>query len=363
MNDDTSLVIVTGELVADGPETPRRYADDLGRAGVVADRLSHEDAFRLYHIEKSENTITAQRQGLHLFSTYLASAGVARPADDLFYDAEAWHGMSEGLVKGFRTWLVNAGYRIGSINHRLAIVRQYCTLAHDAGAIPDEKYDLIMTVKGFSAKAGINVDRERKREGKPTTLTTKKALPALVLTGQAQQLKTETTHPAKPFTRKHDKQLEARDALLMGLLIEHAFRVSEVVALNIEDFDLRKGTVTIYRSKTNDTQEHKLFKHSYLAAERFIRQLERKSGPLFLGYEDKRITRQGIFDRVRQLGEQVGIENLSPHDLRHYWTFDAMQNGTPLNHIQTGGNWTTTAMVLRYAKRAGIANEGVIITE
>jgi hypothetical protein len=93
----------------------------------------------------------------------------------LFYDAEAWRGMSEGLVIGFRIWLVNAGYRIGSINHRLAVVRQYCTLAHDASAIDDEKYDLIMTVKDFSAKAGINVDRDRKREGKPTTLTTKKA--------------------------------------------------------------------------------------------------------------------------------------------------------------------------------------------
>jgi hypothetical protein len=134
----------------------------------------------------------------------------------LAYDAEAWRGMSEGLVKGFRTWLVNAGYRIGSINHRLAIVRQYCTLAHDADAIADEKYDLILTVKGFSTKkAGINVDRDRKRDGKPTTLTTKKAQPALVLTSQAQQLKTETTHPARPFTRDHDKQLEARDALLM----------------------------------------------------------------------------------------------------------------------------------------------------
>jgi site-specific recombinase XerC len=132
-----------------------------------------------------------------------------------------------------------------------------------------------------------------------------------VLTGQAQQLKTETTHPTKPFTRERDKQLEARDALLMGLLIEHAFQVSEVVALNIENFDLRKGTVMIYRSKTNDTQEHKLFKHMCLAAERFIRQLERKSGPLFLGYEDKRITRQGIFDRVRQLGEGRDREPLS----------------------------------------------------
>lgn len=362
VDDEKSLVIVTGELV-DVSETPRRDDDDLAQAGIIADRLSREDAFKLYHASCSENTAIAQIQGLHLFSTFLLEAGVSRSADDLYSDSEAWRGMSEGLVKGFRAWLVNAGYRIGSINHRLSIVRQYCTLAHDAGVISNETYDLIMTVKGFSAKTGRNIDRDREREGKPTSKSTKKAMPALVFTGQAQQLKTETTHPAKPFSREHDKLLEARDALLMGLLIEHAFRVSEVVGLNVENFDLHRGLVTVYRSKTNDTQKHQLKKHTRLAAERYIGLLERKAGPLFTGYQSKRITRQGIFDRVRQLGAQVGIENLSPHDLRHYWTYDALDKGTPLDRVQSGGNWTTATMVLRYAKRAGIANEGVIITE
>jgi len=218
-------------------------------------------------------------------------------------------------------------------------------------------------IEGFNAKVGRNIDRDRERAGTPTTKSSKKAMPALVLTGQAQQLKTETTHPAKPWTRDRDKLLEARDALLMGLLIEHAFRVSEVVGLNVEYFNLRKGVVTVYRSKTHDTHQHKLKKHTRLAAEHYLGLLERKSGPLFTGYQDRRITRQGIFDRVRVLGRQVGIENLSPHDLRHYWTYDALENGTPLDRVQSGGNWTTATMVLRYAKRHGIANEGVIITE
>ena len=66
---------------------------------------------------------------------------------------------------------------------------------------------------------------------------------------------------------------------------------------------------------------------------------------------------------MRLLGEQLGIDHLSPHDLRHYWTYDALSNGTPVDRVQSGGNWKSPAMVLKYAKRGGIANEGVIITE
>jgi len=63
------------------------------------------------------------------------------------------------------------------------------------------------------------------------------------------------------------------------------------------------------------------------------------------------------------LGELQNIDHLSPHDLRHYWTYDALGNGTPINRVQSGGNWKSPVMVLRYAKRRGITNEGVLITE
>ncbi len=345
------------------------YDDDLARIGAIANQYTQAaDTFKLYHAACSSNSILAQKDALKLFSTFLLKAGVSRTVEALYGDAEAWRGMTEGLVKAFRSWLLTGGYRIGTINHRLAMIRQYCRLAHEAGVIPDETYELILTVKGFNAKSAINIDNDRAREKIPTSKSTKKALPTMVFTGQAQQLKKETTRPAKPFTREHDKQLEARDALLMGLLIEHAFRVSEIVNLNIEQFDLRKGEVTVYRSKTNDTQKHKLQKHTRLAAEHYILSLGVTSGPLFTSYRDeqgkvRRITRQGLYDRVNLLGKQVGIENLSPHDLRHYWTFDALDNGTPIDRVQSGGGWASTAMVLKYAKRQGIANEGVKITE
>ena len=149
----------------------------------------------------------------------------------------------------------------------------------------------------------------------------------------------------------------------MGLFIEHAFRVSEVVSLDVEDFDLEQGLVTIYCEKTDETQTHRLKKHTLLAASRYLAETGATKGPLFVGYQGRRITRYGLYDRVRVLGQQVGLPALSPHDLRHYWTYDALGNATPVDRVQSGGNWKSPTMVLKYARRTGIANEGVIITE
>ena len=363
MDDESTALTIITEAPLSLEKVRSRYGDDLARAGLAADHASRSDAFAEYHAQQSDNTRAAQKDALTCFSAYLAEAGIRREALDLYHDAEAWRGMSAGLLKGFRAWLLEQGYAICTLNHRLAILRQYCRLANAAGVIPDETLELVLSVKGYGGKTGRNLDVDRSRRSVPTRRSTKKAAPPPVTTAIALRLKTETTRPQRPRRRKHDLLLEARDALLMGLFIEHAFRVSEVAGLDIEDFNLEKSTVTVYREKTDETQTHKLKKHTLLSASRYLGECGAASGPLFVGYRGRRITRYGLFDRVRILGQQVGLPHLSPHDLRHYWTYDALGNATPVDRVQSGGNWKSPTMVLKYAKRTGIANEGVIITE
>ncbi len=363
MDDEpTALTIMTDTPLSLGRERSR-YGNDLARAGVAADHASRTDAFAEYHAEQTDNTRAAQRDALKCFSTYLEQAGIKRLAEDLYQDAEAWRGMSAGLLKGFRKWLLEQGFAIGTLNHRLSIIRQYCRLAHTAGVVADEVLEVVLAVKGYGGKTGRNLDVDRTRRRVPTRRSTKKAAPTPVSKAIALRLKTETTRPKRPRRRTHDRLLEARDALLMGLFIEHAFRVSEVAGLNVEDVDLEQGLVTVYREKTYETQTHRLKKHTLLAASHYLAETGATTGPLFLGYQSRRITRYGLYERVRVLGQQVGLPILSPHDLRHYWTYDALGNATPVDRVQSGGNWKSPMMVLKYARRTGIANEGVIITE
>jgi len=353
------------------PGTASFYGGDMQQASRLAQQFRQQTSnpFQEYHEKSTPNTRDRQRFDLLNFTTYLAGAGVQRSVEQLYHDGAAWAGVSEPLVFGYRAWLRQEGYAIGTINLRLATIRAYCDLARQVGAIGEEDYKLIQTVRGYSYKEGRNIDVARAEQGQPTRKSTKKAMPAPVSTAQALRLKKATMQIDRK-RRPRDIALSTKDALMMGLFIEHAFRVGEVVALNIEHFDLAGGTVSIYRQKTKDWQTHRLKKHTRMALDDYLAAEGRTSGPLLLGYAskkkqagDRRITRYGLYDRVRLLGQQVGIPNLSPHDLRHYWTIDALTNGTSIDRVQAGGNWTTPFMVLRYAKKLGIANEGVIITE
>ena len=160
MTDETALSITT-EAPLSLERGGSRYGDDLARAGLAADHASQTDAFAAYHAEQTTNTLDAQQAALACFSTYLEAAGVQRQTAALYDDAEAWRGMSHGLLKGFRQWMLQQGYRIGTLNTRLAILRQYCRLANEAGVIPDEELESLLSVKGYSAKTGRNLDAER----------------------------------------------------------------------------------------------------------------------------------------------------------------------------------------------------------
>src|SRR5438128_1036212 len=138
MTDESLAVTIVQEIPITLERARSRYGDDLARAGLAADHASRRDAFAEYHAEQSDNTRAAQRDALKCFSTYLAQVGIQRQAEDLYQDAEAWRGMTAGLLKGFRKWLLEQSFAIGTLNHRLSIIRQYCRLAHAAGVIADE---------------------------------------------------------------------------------------------------------------------------------------------------------------------------------------------------------------------------------
>jgi integrase len=88
-------------------------------------------------------------------------------------------------------------------------------------------------------------------------------------------------------------------------------------------------------------------------------------GPLLRGSRkggslaDVGMSEQAITARVKSLGERLGLDHLSAHDLRHYWATAAARSGTPVDRLQQAGGWTSPAMALRYVEAAEIANRGV----
>jgi integrase len=351
-----------------GERSKRSYDDHLALAGQVADRFAQSDAFAEAQATWTANTRRRYLNDLELFSAYLESARIERPAQALFNDAEAWRGMTFGLLKGFKTWLEQRGYATGTIKGSVSTIHVFCRLAGPgpagAGVLDEASLAAILTVRGTSGRKARNLDEDRQRRRIPTRKGHKKAVPTQISTVHAITLKKVTTHPERPPARTHDLLLASRDALLMGLLVEHALRCSEVALLTIDSIDLRRATIRIYRPKTDRTDIQKLHKHTRLAAQAYLSQVGRERGPLFSGYDpNKPLSTRAINKRVGVLGGEIGIERLSPHDLRHHWAFDALLNHTPLNVVQADGGWETEYMPLRYAHQVGATGGGATITE
>lgn len=331
----------------------------LASAGQAANRAAAAAVFADYQSTKAAQTLRRQRAGLALFAEYLLeTTGSAPEGLALGTTPAAWSGMTWGIVKGFVSWLLSQGYSIGTINVRLATIRTYARLAAQAGAIDPQELTLILAVKGYSARAGKNVNERRQAADLPIRQPdSKKAHPVEIDARQAAALKNQGDNPQG-----------LRDRLIVYLMLDHGLRVGELARLKIEDLNLKGKTLTFYRPKVDRIQTHRLTKDTAKAARAYLLQLGTKEGPLLWGSRKNGelskpgMAEQNITLRIKELGAAAGIEGLSAHDLRHYWATTAARKGTPIDRLQDAGGWSNPVTPLtKYIQPAKIANEGVIL--
>lgn len=328
---------------------------DLTTIGQLANGYAAQGVFQRYQTRKADNTLRSQRAALALFGAYLQAAGVAVGDDDLASEPDMWRGVTWGLVDGFVLWMIQEGYAMGTVNGRLSAVKSYAKLAAKAGALPASEMAMIRTVEGYSRTEGKRIDDRRA----VTRKGAKKTAAVSVTPAQVRQLKKQ---PGTPQGR--------RDAVIIALLADHGLRVGELAGLEVTAVNLEAGTLTFYRPKVDKVQTHSLTRDARRALRAYIEAGDIPAiGPLLRASVSAArltaagMTARGIADRVRTLGAALGIDGLSPHDLRHYWATQAARNGTPIDRLQDAGGWTSPAMPLRYVEAARIANEGVRLEE
>jgi integrase len=321
--------------------------DALAIAGQAANHAAAANVFEDYQQRIARNTARRQDADLRLFETFLAVAGLY--VCGLATDAECWRGMTWGIVAAFVQWQLQQGYAVGSVNVRLATVKRYCELAHQAGSVSAEAYTAIKTVKGYGRNQGKKVDEKRTA----TRLGDKKAAATGLTKEQADRLKQQ---PDTPQGR--------RDALLMCLLLDHGLRCGEVALLEVVNFDLKAKVFRFHRPKVDKVQTHKLTADTLAAAAAYLKYDAPAAGKLLLGSRkggklQGGMSERAINDRVGALGVAIGVQGLSPHDCRHYWATRAARQGTDPFALQDAGGWNSLAMPRRYVESAKIANEGV----
>jgi integrase len=322
----------------------------LAQAGQVANAYASQNVFREYQERRAYNTLRRQQDDLKLFSRYLADAGVEVSATDLYTSVETWRYITHGLIDGFKRWMLQHCYAVGSVNVRLATIKKYAALATMAGVMDATEYALVKMVQGYTHKEGRNLDIMRgvSRTGQ------KKGESVPISKEQAAALK------AQPDTPQGK-----RDALLVCLLLDHGLRCGEIAALMVSSINLSAGTLTFYREKVDKVQIHDLTRDTLLAATRYIEACK-PVGRLIMGsYKGGRMHgamgTRAITARARILGERVGLVSLSAHDGRHYWATAAIRGGTDIKSLQDAGGWNSPMMALRYAESNKVANKGVTL--
>jgi len=328
----------------------------LQLAGRIADANARRRVFLDYHDLKAKNTLDQQRQALRRFRAWLSET--ADPGD-LFSDPVAWAGVTWGLCGGFLRHLLAQGYAISTVNAHLATLKRYATMACQAGTLGAEQYALIRTITGFSRRDGRNINQKRAAAAVPTRRRGSKAAEPIFLANDQVEALKNSYDPETPQGR--------RDRLMMHLFLEMGLRCGELAGLKVADLRLKVGQLRFYRPKVDNIQTHRLPKATREAARAYIQQdapddagtlilASHKSGEL-LGHG---MSERAINKRVGYLGRKLlGIEGLSPHDLRHTWATLAAAKKTPLNVLMHAGGWSSLAMPLRYIEAAKIANEGI----
>jgi integrase len=338
-------------------------------AGQAANKAAAHAVFMDYRTRKAKNTIRRQDADLALLADYLKSAGLN--VGDFSTDPTAWQGITWGLVEGFVKWQLMNGYAVDSVNVRLSTVKQYAQLALRSGSLDISEYAMIRTVKGYSHKEKPNIDSTRKAEGIETRRTikartehktTKKSEPIFLSKEQRDAL-----------TTSDGTQQSKRDVLIVCLMLEHGLRVGEVAGLQVADFNISAGAMNFFRPKTKTRQTHKLTEKTLHAAREYFKiapnegvlwraSAEKRAGKAVAGNLTKQsMTAGAIYKRIELLGRKIGVEGLSPHDLRH--TFAERAKSNPAKLLQTAGGWNSEAMPLRYQRSGEIANEGLVLED
>lgn len=335
-----------------------RPSGTLAQAAQAADAAAGRSALARYRTGLSEQTLRAQDADLKRWVRYLAAVGVEPcDADAWSISASCWGAVSWGLVEGFIAWQEAEGYARATIARALSTVRRYAEQAARAGAISPDELVKIQTVE--TPRPGSKEGRNRDAQRATTRKGKKKAAHTPITPEQARKLRQQ---PNTPEGR--------RDALVMCLLLDHALRVSEVHDLTVSAIDLAAGQMTFYRRKINLVQTHDLTPATLRAARRYLKHDAPAIGQLIRtvigrGSEELGgpISIDGLAQLVRRLGKAAGVENLSPHDCRHYCITQAAARGFDPLRLQEFGGWSSLAMVRRYVERAAIANAGMVLPD
>ncbi len=246
--------------------------------------------------ELSQNTIESYIRDLRQFNAYLKENNLSDIVN-----------VNKTLIITYLMNLQKSGKSVSTVSRNIASLRSF--------------YQFLLNEGIINKDPTINLQSPKQEKRLPSILTPK-------------EVEILLEQPNVNSTKG------VRDKAMLELLYASGIRVSELIALNVDDINLYMD----YILSSKDTANERVIPIGKIAVDvlslyiekhrmNFLKDSDEKS--LFVNYHGKRLTRQGFWKIVRGYTNQAGInKNITPHTLRHSFAAHLLQNGADLKSVQ-----------------------------
>jgi integrase/recombinase XerD len=244
------------------------------------------------------NTIAAYRTDLEQFGAFVRERGLS-----------GWDVVAHDDLLAFLLFLRERRYANSTVARRTAAVKSFYAFLTSEGLVPSDPTEQIDSPK---------VDRYLPKALSPTQVDELLELPLRQPTPE-----------------------RLRDKAMLELLYATGMRVSELVALNTRDLNLeaecvrcvgkggRERILPISGSAITALEEY-----LDIAWPQLARSNPQKVEALFLNHRGKRLTRQGFWLILKGYAGELGLDDLTPHTLRHSFATHMLSSGADIRSVQ-----------------------------
>lgn len=133
-----------------------------------------------------------------------------------------------------------------------------------------------------------------------------------------------------------------RDRAMLHLLSATGMRVTEIVSLDLAQVDLEQGIVQCTTHNRHHVRQRMLpledaactALRAYLLAGRSALLRDPQVAALFVNHHGARLTRQGFWLIIKSHARAAGIDQVTPHTLRHAFAINLLEQGAELRTVQ-----------------------------
>ena len=268
------------------------------------------------------------RRGMRRALAAIVETIKGEPGDPLDFP---WHNLRFQHTQALRAKLAER-YRPATVNHMLSALRGVLSQAENLGLISADDFRRTTKLKGVR---GETLQKGRSLDGEEIKLLLK--------------------------TCQQDATLKGiRDIALVAVLYGAGLRRSEMVKLDLKDFDPKENSLKIRSGKGGKDRLTYLGQGAGAVLASWLVARGEEAGPLFLPVNKagklmkRRLSDQAVLWILEQRGKQAGLTHFSPHDMRRSFISDLLDAGADIATVQKLAGHASVTTTARYDRRGEV---------